>query len=48
MTDIGIRTTSITDASENIKVINNADILKEKGLIERIGSDRKGYWKLLK
>ena len=23
-------------------------ILKEKGLIERIGSDRKGYWKLLK
>ena len=22
--------------------------LKESGLIERIGSDRKGYWKLLK
>ena len=22
--------------------------LKEKGLIKRIGSDRKGYWKLLK
>ena len=26
VTDIGIRTTSITDASENIKVINNADM----------------------
>ena len=23
-------------------------MLKENGLIERIGSDRKGYWKLLK
>lgn len=22
--------------------------LKEKGVIERIGSDRKGYWKILK
>lgn len=26
VTDIGIRTTSITDASENIKIINNADM----------------------
>ena len=25
-TDIGIRTTSITDASENIKIVNNADM----------------------
>lgn len=23
-------------------------MLKENGLIERVGSDRKGYWKLLK
>ena len=26
VTDIGIRTTSITDASENIKIVNNADM----------------------
>jgi len=28
-------------------ITSNIKKLKEKGLIERIGSDRKGYWKIL-
>ena len=28
-------------------IIKNVKILKEKGIIERVGSDRKGYWKIL-
>jgi len=26
---------------------NNISILKQKGIIERIGSDRKGYWNII-
>ena len=34
VTDIGIRTTSITDASENIKIVNNADM---RNILNRSG-----------
>ena len=29
-------------------ISSNLQKLKEKGIIERIGSDRNGYWKILK
>ena len=29
-------------------ISSNLQKLKEKGIIERMGSDRNGYWKLLK
>ena len=29
-----------------IQIIKNLKSLKDKGIIERVGSDRKGYWKL--
>ncbi|MBQ7993363.1 MAG: winged helix-turn-helix transcriptional regulator [Solobacterium sp.] len=31
-----------------ISVTKYLKTLKEKGLIERIGSDRKGYWRIIK
>lgn len=27
---------------------NNISILKQKGIVERVGTDRKGYWKIIK
>ena len=27
-------------------IVRNVDKLREKGLVERVGSDKKGYWKI--
>ena len=37
------------ELSINRKIVSlKIKSLKEKGFIERVGSDRKGYWKILK
>lgn len=37
------------EISKTVKTVQRAlDGLKEKGLIDRVGNDRKGYWEILK
>lgn len=33
---------------DNSTITRNINTLKEKGFIERVGSDRDGYWKILR
>lgn len=46
--DPGYTTTQLAEALHvsRVSVTNYLKSLKDKGIIERVGSDRKGYWKL--